>query len=208
MERGPLPDLIDTTSTRQTLHHLAEHVMATEQFAANHELALGVSPGGFATGWFPGPDGHPRRIRIEGAALIRETERSAERETIAPPFDEAAAGVLYAWWALGAAVLTTVEPRAGESVSTEILWPEHFDIAVTVTGPDDHGLNLGFSPGDEFSAQPYAYAGPWQPLTGEFWNAPFGAYRTYEQLAAADDPHAAAAAFLAAARAQYEQATG
>jgi hypothetical protein len=208
MEHGPLPDLVDTTPTRETLHHLAEHVMAAEQFAANHELALGVSPGGFATGWFPGPDGHSRRIRIEGAALIRETELFAEKEKIAPPFDEAAAGLLYAWWALGAAVLATVEPHAGESVSTGILWPEHFDIAVTVTGPDGRGLNLGFSPGDEFSAQPYVYAGPWQPLSGEFWNAPFGAYRKYEQLAAADDPQAAAAGFLDAARAQYEQATG
>jgi hypothetical protein len=208
MGQDRLPALVDTTATRETLHRLAEQVMAAEQFAANHELALGVTPGGFATGWFPGADGHPRRLRVKGGALIRETEIFAEKERIPAPFDERSAAVLYAWWAFGDEVLATVEPHAGESVSRTILWPEHFDIAVTVTAPRERGLNLGFSPGDDFSPQPYVYAGPWQPIAGEFWNAPFGAYRSYEQVAATPDPKAAAQQFLAEARAEFERAAG
>ena len=51
-----------------------------------------------------------------------------------------------------------------------VLWPEHFDVAVT-----DGEVNFGVSAGDDFHPLPYAYVGPWTPLVGEFWNAPFGA---------------------------------
>jgi hypothetical protein len=51
-----------------------------------------------------------------------------------------------------------------------VLWPEHFDVAVTL---DE--VNYGVSLGDGYLPEPYAYVGPWQPRTGEFWNAPFGA---------------------------------
>jgi len=59
-----------------------------------------------------------------------------------------------------------------------VLWPEHFDVAITV---DE--VNYGVSPGDANLPEPYAYVGPWQPLTGEFWNFPFGAARPISQLA-------------------------
>ena len=36
-------------------------------------------------------------------------------------------------------------------------------------------------------ALPYAYVGPWTPLTGEFWNAPFGAALTADRIGTADD---------------------
>ena len=39
-------------------------------------------------------------------------------------------------------------------------------------------VNLGFSPGDAFSDDPYVYVGPWGPARpGDdgYWNAPFGA---------------------------------
>jgi hypothetical protein len=199
-----LPPLVDTTATRETLHHLAEDVLAAEQQAANGELALGVTPGGFATGWFPSVTGESIRLRVEGRLLAREAEIHAEREPITGMFDDGAAAVLYAWWALGDTVLASLRPQPGEAISPIVLWPEHFDIAVTLTTADARSLNLGFSPGDEFSAEPYVYAGPWDKQSGPFWNAPFGAYRTYSQIAAGDDPPAQALAFLEEARTAFD----
>jgi hypothetical protein len=54
---------------------------------------------------------------------------------------------------------------------TPVLWPEHFDVAIRV---DE--VNYGVSPGDGFSAEPYAYVGVAAAAGGDaFWNAPFGA---------------------------------
>jgi hypothetical protein len=57
------------------------------------------------------------------------------------------------------------------------LWPEHFDAGCDVEAGADR-CNLGASPGDGFSAQPYLYVGPWsadRPGDPGFWDAPFGA---------------------------------
>jgi hypothetical protein len=60
---------------------------------------------------------------------------------------------------------------AFEAGQTPVLWPEHFDVAIRVGD-----VNYGVSPGDGFSAVPYAYVGPDSPPAGDtFWNAPFGA---------------------------------
>ena len=53
--------------------------------------------------------------------------------------------------------------------SHPVLWPEHFDVAVT-----EDEVNYGVSAGDSYHDSPYAYVGPWTPRTGAFWNAPFG----------------------------------
>lgn len=58
-----------------------------------------------------------------------------------------------------------------------VLWPEHFDVAVTV---DE--VNYGVSPGDGYLPEPYAYVGPHRPRQGPFWNAPFGAARPVREL--------------------------
>jgi hypothetical protein len=205
MRPAALPRLVATTATRTTLHRLAEDVLAAEQHAANGELALMSTPDGVATGWFPSPAGVPTRIRIEGSDVVRESGAHADRESIVGPFDRTAADVLYGWWANGNAVLSALEPATGESISPVILWPEHFDIAVTLTAAGGRRMNLGFSPGDDFSSQPYVYAGPWEQLSGPFWNAPFGAFRSYEQIAAAAT--IAAAAFLTEARDAFGQAS-
>ena len=53
---------------------------------------------------------------------------------------------------------------------TPILWPEHFDIGISV---DE--VNYGVSAGDSYLAVPYAYVGPWSPpAQDDYWNAPFG----------------------------------
>ena len=60
-------------------------------------------------------------------------------------------------------------------------------------------MNLGASPGDGSSAEPYLYVGPWgprRPGDPAFWNAPFGAVLGYAELRAAADPVEAGLAFL------------
>jgi hypothetical protein len=188
-----LPERVDTTTTRETLHRLAEQVMAPEQRAAIGTIRLQVVPDGFATRWFPRADQIPQRLRVEGTDLIRETDGSGDRETdgggdrepIAGDPSSAAAAVLYAWYGLGARVLGEIAAGVGPAAGEIVLWPEHFDLAMTVDAATK--VNLGFSPGDEFCEQPYVYAGPWQTRTGPFWNAPFGAYRTYDEVRSAGD---------------------
>lgn len=87
---------------------------------------------------------------------------------------------LFAWFDLGWRVLdsVTAETPSGSGRSTVQLWPEHFDAGCTLHLGPDAGVNLGFSPGDSFSNEPYAYVGPWgpeRPGDPSFWNAPFGA---------------------------------
>ena len=60
----------------------------------------------------------------------------------------------------------------------------------------DEDLRLGLSPGD---VEPYVYVGPWnsEGLSGDFWNAPFGAVLSYRDLlAVGGDQRQAALAFL------------
>ena len=84
------------------------------------------------------------------------------------------------WWHVGWRVLDEVAASLppGSAATTIQVWPEHFDVATTLTLPSGVKLNLGFSPGDGYSAQPYAYVGPWEvdrPGDPDYWNAPFGA---------------------------------
>jgi hypothetical protein len=198
-----LPPLVAVGATRDTLHRTAEDVLAARQFAAIGKLGLFVTPGGFGTRWFTDSSGENQRVRVEGLELVDERADSIEvhRGLIYPPVDPVAAAVLVAWWHLGDRVLEALTVPAGEALSLVTLWPEHFDIARTVTLATD-SVNLGFSPGDGFCDQPYLYAGPWTVPAGDFWNAPFGAYRTYEQVLRSDDAEGYCAEFLAAALAQ------
>lgn len=87
---------------------------------------------------------------------------------------------LYAWFDLGWRVLDAVMPDAPGSAgrATVQLWPEHFDVGTGVDLGDGRGVNLGFSPGDAYSDEPYVYVGPWgaeRPGDTRYWNAPFGA---------------------------------
>ncbi len=59
-------------------------------------------------------------------------------------------------------------PRSGPSTSTS---------GAASTSSGEH-VNLGASPGDGFSTEPYLYVGPWsaeRPGDDGYWNAPFGA---------------------------------
>jgi hypothetical protein len=121
------------------------------------------------------------------------------------PIGDAAAAAIGAWYALGDEVLAQVAANAPGSLSESTLWPEHFDLAAVHRGgdPDDASrtANVGFSPGDATTPEPYLYVGPWQRdgLDDPIWNVSYGAQLGHADLAAADDPVEAALAFISRA---------
>jgi len=109
--------------------------------------------------------------------------------------------VLADWYALAASALDEVLAEASSTAAPAVvqLWPEHFDVAVDLEAAPGRRTNLGGSPGDEFSPEPYLYVGPWspdRPGDATFWNAPFGGVLRYGDLRGVDDPWAAAVAFF------------
>ena len=116
--------------------------------------------------------------------------------------DTAAAAEINEWFGVVAVILDRVlgemPDRADETLPR--LWPEHFDVAVEAQAHPARRVNLGGSPGDSFSEEPYLYVGPWtsdRPGDEGFWNAPFGAAVTRRDLMAdGADPVAAGVAFL------------
>ena len=191
--------------TRLALHGVAELVLAGPQYAVSHSIRLRVTPGGFGT--VAEPD-----LRVDGLELIAPTTRLRLEGTFAGlaraagfearslrdvysggpdigpddpvVLDPDAATVVLSAFATGDVALRTFAPDV-----EPVLWPEHFDLAITV---DE--VNYGVSPGDEHVAEPYAYVGPWSPRVGSFWNTAFGAARPMNELG---DASAVAAFFEA-----------
>lgn len=185
----------DLAATRRSLHGVAELVLAGPQYRATGRLRLGVVAGGFATTSLTPPllvDGSliagtvavgtggvtaviagrtPRAIGAElGVAVGRPEGLYEDGSGVGPDetlaLDPGQAGVIMGALALGHDALT-----AFAAAEPPVLWPEHFDVAIRV-----HDVNFGVSPGDGFSAEPYAYVGVASPPAGDrFWNAPFGA---------------------------------
>jgi hypothetical protein len=187
------------SATRRSWHAVAELVLAGPQDRASHSIKLRVTPGGFATIKEPA-------LRVErgflvlgddllpldgttpaalgaatGAPAGAPVDRYHGGSGVAPDevlsIDPVAVAVLAGSFGLGDAALRTFAPDA-----TPVLWPEHFDVGITVDG-----VNYGVSPGDDFLGEPYAYVGPWQPRTGPFWNAPFGSARPVADLNTVDE---------------------
>ena len=111
--------------------------------------------------------------------------------------DPEAARLLAEWYQLGAQALSQLAAEMpGDRPSAAVLWPEHFDVGITAGA-----INYGASPGDDHVAEPYLYVGPHDgPPPGDpaFWNAPFGAARTFRQIGTV----AEAAAFFRDGRAR------
>lgn len=165
-----------------------------------------------------GPDGFASVAKQIDSATLAELARVAGVDLAAdldvghdtPPIgdadeplhiDVAAARALAGWYAKTNAALDHVVAAVGADASPTLvqLWPEHFDAALDLAVAPGIRANLGGSPGDAFSAEPYLYVGPWtadRPGHADFWNAPFGAVLGYEALAAEPDPVAAAASFF------------
>jgi hypothetical protein len=181
----------ELAATRRSLHGVAELVLAGPQYRATGRLRLGVVAGGFATtaltprllvdgSRVAGAEGmaavviggrSPRAIGAEfGVAVGRPAGLYEDGSGVDPDetltVDPGQAGVIMGALARGHDALTAF--AAGEP---PVLWPEHFDVALRL---DD--INFGVSPGDGFSAEPYAYIGVVAAPAGDgFWNAPFGA---------------------------------
>jgi hypothetical protein len=187
-------DIETVVRTRRALHAVAELVLAGPQYRASGTIRLRACPGGFAT------SGEPQ-LRVIGAELVAPGQAlslewttctalcAALGHAVGAPaglyqdgpgieaddaveVDPSAARWLAHCFALGDAALRGLFPGADP-----VIWPEHFDIGVTVDK-----VNYGVSPGDVFRPEPYAYVGPHTPRPGEFWNAPFGAARTIREL--------------------------
>jgi hypothetical protein len=193
--------------TREALRAVAELLLAGPQYRATGELRLSVRAGGFGTAvpWddvqLVAVDGtelvvfrteENRRVPLAGtlgnlaaAAGLSPYGLGAVYggSTAATPdspvtVDPAAAGQLCAAWGAGDAALRAFGLAVvGAEAPEPILWPEHFDVAVTVDA-----VNYGVSPGDAGIPEPYAYVGPHTPRGGEFWNQPYGAARTVREL--------------------------
>jgi hypothetical protein len=207
MNLAPLP--ASFAATVAALHRVAGEVVAPARKPDN-EIALQATPGGFGTPPFE-HDGREQQVRVDGADLVHlsfierrvglTTLEDARRlvEDLVPdgPLDDEpldvdpdSAARLADWYAFGDAILRELggDPN---------LWPEHFDIAI-----EQERATYGFSPGDEAHAEPYAYVLPWDEVDGELWNATGfrGAELSYADLAAAEDPRAAALEFLRSRR--------
>jgi hypothetical protein len=187
--------------TRRSLHGLAELVLAGPQYASSADIRLRPTDGGFGT--VAEPD-----VRIDGDELVvggsrhrleGTVEAIAERAGLTPRelsdvysdgsgvgvgdevyVDPEAAAEIAGAFARGDAAL-----RALSADEEPVLWPEHFDIGISV---DE--VNYGVSPGDTHVAEPYAYVGPWTRRSGPFWNMPFGAVRLMRELPDTDSVEA------------------
>ena len=174
--------------TRRSWHGLAELVLAGPQHRRSGTIRLRIVEGGFATVKDPQLSVVGDRVgdvAVEGLTFAEVAARLGvdvgapegvygdgsgvqADESITVP-DAAALGAAFN---RGDAALRLFAPD-----QTPVLWPEHFDVGVTV-GECNYGVSLGDSAIDE----PYAYVGPWTPRTGPFWTEPFGAARRLRDL--------------------------
>lgn len=195
--------------TRGGLHRVAEHVLAAGLYAASGKIGLVPSPGGFRTPPF-GADG--RFLAVDGTELVAGDAAATRRTALttlraaaefagvtpgaparvykpATPLnldeplmiDPDAARLLAEWYQLGAEAMSRLAAEIpGDEPGAVVLWPEHFDVGMTAAA-----INYGASPGDDHVPGPYLYVGPHGgPPPGDpaFWNAPFGAARTFRQI--------------------------
>jgi hypothetical protein len=200
-------------TTRASLHAVAEHVMAANQYAQKRRIGLRQATGGFATQPY-GVEGAERRVAVVGCELVvRDDVRGEAAERRVPDTNLRAAGrvaggpvgmsseayrpspmphpdgelavdpgaaALFADFdALVQAALTVFTADLVAEGPSEIqLWPEHFDLASTISE-----VNYGGSPGDGDHDRPYVYVGPFEPPPrGGFWNEPFGASRNWREI--------------------------
>jgi hypothetical protein len=177
-------------TTRRQLRGVAESLIAGPQYRAAGTIKLAVRTDGFTGVAVPlrvhgdqfvwGPDG----VRLAGplsdiadAAGVQAGPPEGVYDVVDPlpddailDIDRSSAELLYRSLYAGGFALERVLPGGHP-----VLWPEHFDVAVTA---DE--VNYGVSAGDDYHALPYAYVGPWQARTGEFWNAPFGSVQSLD----------------------------
>jgi len=209
MTPAPAPDVL--VATRDSLHRAAEHLLAAARKRSTGEITLVPSPGGVRTP--PLADGTV--LELDGGDVVVRgpaADRRAPLTTLAgtaaalgieagfpwtkhPPgtefdpdaplaVDPEAAAALAHWFAVGQEALEALAAGLpAEDPSEPQVFPEHFDLGLTAGR-----VNYGFSPGDTEVPEPYAYVGPHDPPAEDpFWNAPFGAYRTWREVTTAEE---------------------
>jgi hypothetical protein len=179
------------TTTRRSLHAVAEQLLAGPQHRAEGTIRLRTTPGGFAQVKGPwrveGTELVGERLRVPLTGTIADVAAAAGIEAGVPDVygdhadfaadaalavDPVAATQLADWLARGDAGM-----RAFAPAQEPVLWPEHFDLGVAF---DE--VNYGISPGDSGHEAPYAYVGPWTQRSGPFWNVSFGSLRPAAEL--------------------------
>ena len=174
--------------TRRSWHGLAELVLAGPQHRRSGTIRLRIVEGGFATVKDPQLSVAGDKVgdvAVDGLTFAEVAERlgvdvgapkgvygdgsgvQADERINVPDAAELGAAFNRGDKAL----------RAFAPDQTPVLWPEHFDVGITV-GECNYGVSLGDGTIDE----PYAYVGPWTPRTGPFWTESFGAARRLRDL--------------------------
>ena len=199
-------------ATRDALHQVAEHVLAAAQYAQLGTIRLRIVAGGFETiNTLPG---NRRLGVINGRIVVTDDAgmRSAPLTTVRAAADFAgitaglsptayrpvttltpdaplaidahSAVVLSDWYRLADQALRRFATDLGAPPLQPVLWPEHFDVGITIDA-----VNYGASPGDSEITDPYVYVGPHggPPRHDTFWNADFGAARTIDEITGSDD---------------------
>ncbi|HEV7418323.1 MAG TPA: hypothetical protein VGO30_00545 [Mycobacterium sp.] len=202
---------MDYVATRRQLRGIAESLIAGPQCRAARTIRLAVRRDGFVGVTLPlavhGTDftWQDRRAPLTGspgsladAAGVDYGPPEGVYEIVDPlpadavlDIDPGAAELTYRSLYAGGYALKQVLPE-----SHPVLWPEHFDVAVT-----EDEVNYGVSAGDSHHDTPYSYVGPWTPRTGPFWNVPFGALLPLDQAHDVDQLADDVVAFFQQARA-------
>ena len=198
--------------TRDSWHRVAEHVLAAGQYADTGKIGLRPAAGGFQTR-LPLRDGRLLRVvNTELVVADPSGRRTAPITTLAaaahfagvspgmpasvyPPatplhldesmsIDAVSAQRLADWYELADTALRRFASEIGAPNQEPVLWPEHFDVGITVDR-----VNYGASLGDDHIAEPYLYVGPYDgpPTSDDFWNTSFGGARTNEQISSVED---------------------
>src|ERR1700722_16953309 len=200
-------------TTLESLHALAEHVLAAALYAETGHIGLRVGPGGFTTPPFAADR---RTVAVDHVDLVVASAEGTRRAhlstlgaaaqlagvapgapasvytpaTVCDPdapldIDPVSADTVAQWHALGDDALRRWAAVLDPAAPARAtLWPEHFDVAIEVDG-----VTYGASPGDHDIAEPYLYVGtpPDRRSSDRFWNAPFGAACSWETISDAPD---------------------
>jgi hypothetical protein len=199
-------------STRRQLRGVAESLIAGPQYRAAGTVRLAVRPDGFVGVALP--------LAVSGAELTWQDGSAPLAGSPGALADAAGVrygppdGVYEVVEPLAADAVLDIDPTAAEwihrslyaggyalkqilSEQHPVLWPEHFDVAVT-----EDEVNYGVSAGDSYHATPYAYVGPWTSRSGPFWNAPFGAVQSLDPARDVDQLAVDVAEFFERGRAE------
>jgi len=168
------------TDTRESLHKVAEHVMAKASYASIGHIGLRAHTGGFATQEFDGRRIVCANAQLDGIAIDGATLRDlGARDDVDLPYapqtkfddepltvDKRSAQGLADWYGLVAVALQSVAPA---DAAEQQIWPEHFDLATTF-----NDTNYGGSPGDDTYPEPYLYVGPFDRSDTSTFDDPWG----------------------------------